>query len=177
MRWGVCAPKLNQKWAPVCPESGRRLADCCRPCCRPRAAAHAAVHAPAQTPGHAPVSLRHRTLPDSPQEGAAAPGRLKGVGKAPPHPKAAMVPTPFLLIDKMHVFLVCAGGVRSERKGPGASQAWNVRSWVCAGYAPPTDARQGSKTQNLGPTRKQRWCPPPFISKGMRWGYALRTGQ
>ena len=47
-----------------------------------------------------------------------------------------------------------------------------MRSWVCAGYAPPTDARQGSRTQNLGPTRKQRWCPPPFISKicagGMR---------
>ena len=85
---------------------------------------------------------RYRTLPDSPQEGAAAPGRLKGVGKAPPHPKAAMVPTPFLLIDMMHVFLVCAGGMRSERKGPGASQAWNMRSWVCAGYAPPTDVSQ-----------------------------------
>ena len=67
-----------------------------------------------------PPTLPH---PDSPQEGAAAPGRLKGVGKAPPHPKAAMVPTPFLLIDLMHVFLVCAGGMRSERKGPGANQA------------------------------------------------------
>ena len=47
-----------------------------------------------------------------------------------------------------------------------------MRSWVCAGYAPPTDARQGSRTQNLGPTKKQRWCPPPFNSKicagGMR---------
>ena len=102
MRWGVCAPKLNQKWAPVCPESGRRLADC-RPCCRPRAAAHAAVHAPAQTPAHAPAYTLPPTL--SPKR----PPTL-------PHPR-----TP-----RKRVRQPRGGSRESERPRPTRKQRWSI---------------------------------------------------
>ena len=155
MRWGVCVPKLNQKWAPVCPESGRRLADCCCSCCRPRAAAHAAVHAPAQTPDNAPAyklpvaqATTHATAPfRTPRKRVRQPRGGSRESERPcltrkqrwcPQLRGRRPPPP----------------IPSEMKGPGASQTWNVRSWVCAGYAPPTDARQGP--------------PPPWLPLGAR---------
>ena len=107
-----------------------------------------------------------------------------------------MVPTPFLLTEMMYVFLVCTGGLRSERKGPGANQA----DRTCApGYAPGM-RRPRMQGKGRGP---RIWAPPessdgahPLLFQryalgvcaphqpikkrcfpGYALGYALRAGQ
>ena len=107
-----------------------------------------------------------------------------------------MVSNPFLLIEMMHIYLVCTGGWRSERKGPGANQA----DRTCApGYAPGM-RRPRMQGKGRGP---RIWAPPessdgahPLLFQrvcagGMRsapankkrcfpgyaLGYALRAGQ